>query len=164
MSLIMPILMELRHEAAGTRKVIERMPESEYSWKPHPKSMSVQEMISHLAQIPFWGRVTVEQEKFEFDPTTYKTPIAENREEALRMFDENLEGATRALEERSDEYMMQPWSLIVAGHTAFTLPRIAVIRSMVMNHMIHHRAQLTVYLRLKDIAVPALYGPSADEK
>lgn len=157
------MLPEFDQEMASSRKVLEAVPEDKYGWKPHEKSMTLGRLAGHVAEMTSWAVATINQDKVEMTPGTPPT-TATSKAQILHVFDGELGAARAALASVGDEAMMQPWSLIVGGHTVFTMPRIAVYRSMVMNHMIHHRAQLGVYLRLLDVPVPGVYGPSADDK
>lgn len=161
------ILPEFEHEMAGTRKVLERVPDDKLDWKAHPKSNSIGWVAAHLAEIPGWVEGTLKQDSWDINPEggePYKTPAISSRQEALDMFDKNVADAREAIASTSDADYMKEWSLLSAGQPMITMPRIGVIRSFVLNHAIHHRAHLCVYLRLNDIPVPGLYGPSADEE
>ncbi|MEX2261516.1 MAG: DinB family protein [Bryobacteraceae bacterium] len=164
--MIESLLPEFDHEMANTRKTLERIPDGQLAWKPHEKSMAMGDLATHLAQIPAWTVFTIKQDNFDTAPEGAERPRlspANSRAEALALFDKNLAEARDALAGAADDHLLKPWSLLAGGKTLFTLPRIAIIRSWVMNHSIHHRAQLGVYLRLNDVPVPAIYGPSADE-
>jgi uncharacterized damage-inducible protein DinB len=161
------LLSEFDHEMANTRKTLERIPDQKLSYQPHPKSGSMGWLASHLANIPVWTVRALLQESFDFSPagaTPQRTVVLNSTEEVLALFDKNVADARKALAAAREEALLEPWSLLSGGHTVFTMPRGGVIRSMVMNHSIHHRGQLTMYMRLNDIPVPGLYGPSADEK
>lgn len=164
MSLIEPVVKELRQEATVTRKLLERVPEEHFDWKPHEKSMTLRELASHLADIPKWAEVVADQDRFEIDPSQYQPFSARSREHLLQHFETCLENAARKMEGKSDQHMLAMWSLVADGKVYFEMPRIAVLRSMILSHAIHHRGQLSVYLRLRDVPVPAIYGPSADEE
>lgn len=160
------LLPEFDQEMASTRKVLERCPEDKYGWKPHPKSFSMAGLATHIANMAGWTVDTIEKDSFDVAPPgapPYKEEPAASRQDLLAKFDRNVIAARAALAGVSDEHMAKNWSLLAGGETLFSMPRIACIRSFVMNHCIHHRAQLTVYLRLNDVPVPAIYGPSADE-
>jgi uncharacterized damage-inducible protein DinB len=160
------LLPEFDMEMAKTRKTLERVPEDNFGWKPHEKSMTMGRLTGHIAEIPMWGTLTINESNFDVAPIGAPPPrafIAASRQEALDTFDKNVASARTAIEGASNERLMEPWSLLHGGAPMFTMPRIAVLRGFVMNHMIHHRAQLGVYLRLNDIPVPSIYGPSADE-
>jgi uncharacterized damage-inducible protein DinB len=165
-SLSQSLLSEFDHEMANTRKVLERIPEDKLDWKVHEKSNTIGWVGMHLAEIPGWADVTLNQDALDIAPPggeAYRTPAATSRREILERFDKNVAAARAAIAAAPDEQFMKPWSLLNGGQTVFTMPRVAVLRSFVLNHNIHHRAHLCVYLRLNDVPVPALYGPSADE-
>jgi uncharacterized damage-inducible protein DinB len=160
------ILPEFDQEMASTRKVLERVPEDKLDWQPHPKSHTIGWNANHLADLPSWAATTVKETSFDINPpggTPHQTPKLTKRQELLDVFDKNVAEARAALAEVSDEEITKPWSLLNEGETVFTLPRAAMIRSFVLNHIIHHRAILCVYYRLNDIPVPGIYGPSGDE-
>ena len=160
------VLPEFDQEAANTRKVLERVPDDKLAWKHHAKSFSMGALAQHLATIPQWGTMTLEDDHFDLTgsrASEFPPPVNSQRE-LLAIFDANRSSFRAALEAADDARLLAPWSLKKGSHVIFTMPRIAVLRSMIMNHSIHHRAQLTVYLRLNDIPVPGLYGPSADER
>lgn len=161
------ILPEFDHEAAGTRKVLARVPDGRFDWKPHQKSYSVGDLATHLSNLPRWTVMVAAENTFDVAPVGEEPPRQEpvlSAEEAVRMFDRNIAAAREAIEGLSDEQMMETWTLLAGGEEIFSMPRAAVIRSTIMNHMIHHRAQLGVYLRMNDVPVPNLYGPTADEQ
>ncbi len=161
------LLPEFDHEMANTRKTLERLPEDKLGWKPHEKSGTTGWLATHLANIPTWAVSTVENSSLDLAPQGVPVgplPPAKSRREILEAFDKNVAGARAAIAGASDAHLLKSWSLLFGGKSVFTLPRIAVLRSFVMNHSIHHRAQLGVYLRLNNVPVPALYGPSADEQ
>ena len=160
------ILPEFDQEAGNTRKTLERVPEDKLGWKPHPKSGTMGWLAGHLANLPIWVPMTLEKDSLDINPPgggNFRLPEPTTRQELLAMFDTNTAAARASIAATSDEQFMLPWTLLSGGRAIFTLPRVAVLRSFVLNHTVHHRAQLGVYLRLNDIAVPAIYGPSADE-
>jgi len=160
------LLPEFDQEMAGTRECLERVPDSKFDWKPHPKSMTLCQLALHVALFPNWMPGILEKTTFDYAPVggpPYQPPTVSSRAELLEIFDRDLAKAREALKAASDADLMATWTLLAGGKTVFAMPRIAVLRSMVLNHMIHHRAQLLVYLRLNDVPVPGLYGPSADE-
>lgn len=166
MSIAQSMLPEFDQEMASTRKVLERVPDDKRDWKAHPKSNTIGWVATHLAEIPAWVGYTLHQNDFDVNPVggePYRTPKGLNRQQILELFDKNVAAAHQAIAAASDEQLMQPWSLLAGGQAIFTLPRAAVLRSFVISHIIHHRAHLCVYLRLNDIPVPGMYGPSADE-
>jgi len=162
MSLSASMLPEFDHEMAATRKTLSRVPEAKFAWAPHPKSMTAHRLAAHIANIPTWMTLTLQLS--EIDVAGYKQEEPESLAALLAHFDKGVAAARQAMEATSDAAWMEPWTLKSGGHVAFTMPRIAVVRSMILNHNIHHRGQLTVYLRQLDVPVPALYGPSADEQ
>ncbi len=167
MSLSQSILPEFDREMGSTRKVLERIPEDKLDWRVHPKSNSMGWVAMHLAELPGWATLALNSNSFDIEPPgsePYRTPAATSRPEILDRFDKNVAAARAAIASVSDEELMKPWSLLKAGQTIFTMPRLAMLRGFVLNHSIHHRAHLCVYLRLNEVPVPALYGPSADEK
>lgn len=160
------LLPEFDQEMAITRKFLERVPEGKGDWKPHEKSMPMGRLAGHLAELPGWAATSLTQDNFDFAPvggSSYKPAVMTSRQQLLEMFDKSVATAREAIAAASDEKMMQPWSLLRAGTPIFTMPRAAVIRSFGLSHVIHHRAQLGVYLRMNDVPVPSTYGPSADE-
>ena len=160
------LLPEFDNEMALARKTLERVPDDKMTWKPHEKSMSMGQLATHLAEIPGWGTVTIQQESFDLAPPgapPYKPEILESRQSILERFDKNVTSARELLAKTPDDQFMRRWTLLMGGTQIFSMPRLAVVRNMIMNHLIHHRAQLGVYLRMNDIPLPAIYGPSADE-
>ena len=166
MSISQAILPEFDHEMESTRKALERVPEDRFGWKPHVKSMTLGRLAQHLTEIPGWASFALKQDSLDVAPPgapPYQPPAVTSRGDMLKAFDRNVAAARAAIAETSDELFQKPWSLLSGGKTVMTMPRAAVLRSFVMSHGIHHRAQLGVYLRLNDIPVPAIYGQSADE-
>jgi uncharacterized damage-inducible protein DinB len=160
------LLPEFDHEMANLRKTLERIPEDKPDFVPHAKSMPLGRLAAHLAEIPMWATMTVAQDEIDINPPggpAYQPAVMTTRNDLLAMFDQNLEQARTQLAGASDEALLRPWTLKNSGQAILTMPKIAVLRSFVMNHMIHHRAQMGVYLRMNGVPVPALYGPSADE-
>lgn len=160
------LLPEFDHEMANTRKCLERIPEDRLDWRAHEKSWTLRELTTHLANLPKWTVMTLEAPSFDLEPVggepIRETPI-DSVADALSMFDENVAAARQAIAAADDSCLMADWALLKTGEPIFSMPRIAVLRGFILNHMIHHRGQLGVYLRLNDVAVPSLYGPSADE-
>lgn len=157
------LLPEFDQEMANTRKMLERIPEDRFDYQPHPKSWKLNRLAGHVADVPSWVRPTMETELLELSPGMYKPFEASNGKELLEYFDKNVAEAHAAMAEASDEQMNQIWTMKWNGQTVMTMPRYNVLRSVVMNHAIHHRAQLGMYLRMANVAVPGMYGPSADE-
>ncbi|NTS41533.1 DinB family protein [Flavisolibacter sp. BT320] len=158
------LIPEFKHEAASTRKILERVPFDNPDWKPHEKSYTLARMAGHVAEIMQWTAATINSEGLDFAKGEYKPFFPTSKEELLERFDAHYQEALSLLENVSDENLKSNWTLQHGDHVIFTLPKIATLRSFVMNHLIHHRGQLSVYLRLLDVPVPGMYGPSADEK
>ncbi|HEY1936957.1 MAG TPA: DinB family protein [Candidatus Angelobacter sp.] len=156
------ILPEFDHEMANTRKSLERIPDDKFGFKPHTKSMTLGGLATHLATINDWAEAIFGQDNFDVS-TAPRNAEFKSRAEVLAAFDKNTASARKSIADATDAHFMKSWSLSAGPNTIFTLPRVAVVRSFLLNHTIHHRAQLGVYLRLNDIAVPSIYGPSADE-
>jgi len=166
MSLSAAILPELEHEMANTRKTLERVPEGKNDFRPHPKSMPMGRLAGHLAELPQWAGRTLLQDSIDLNPPGVdRTPgyVMSSRQALLDTFDGHLKAAKAAIAATSDSDFMKPWTLLNGGKTVLTMPKIAILRTFVLSHTIHHRAQLGVYLRLNDVPVPSIYGPSADE-
>lgn len=162
MALNQALLPEFDHEMQTTRRTLERVPEDKLTWKPHEKSMTMGALATHLATINGWAEAILGTESFDVS-TAPPNPELKSRSELLAAFDKSVASARKAMEKASDAELMKPWSLISAGKTVFTLPRVAVLRSFIFSHSIHHRGQFSVYLRLNNVPVPSIYGPSADE-
>lgn len=166
MSISQSLLGEMDHERAGTRQVLERVPEGRMEWRPHPKSMTLGRLAAHVSDLAGWGLHTMESEEIDIAPVggPAYTPVEfKTVRELLANFDDKNSRLRALIEKAPDSAYMVPWSLKMGGRVIFTMPRIAALRSTFFNHTIHHRAQLTVYLRLNDVPVPSLYGPTADE-
>lgn len=166
MGLSESLLPEFDNEMANTRKTLERVPDNKSDWKPHPKSTAMGGLATHLGNIPTWVGYTINQDSLDLAPGGKPLPpaeLAKSQAELLATFDANVATARAAIAGASDADLFKQWTLMSNGNALLTLPKIAVLRSFVMNHLIHHRAQLGVYLRLNDIPVPSIYGPSADE-
>lgn len=159
------LLSEFDREMANTRKTLERVPDDKFSWSPHPRSSSMGELASHIARLPGWATLTIHGDSFDLAPggVPARFPGLNSNRELLDTFDKNIADARAALAGASDEVLLGPWTLQRNGQTLWVMPRIAVLRGFVFSHTIHHRAQLGVYLRLNDLPVPSIYGPSADE-
>lgn len=160
------ILPEFDHEMGTTRKVLANLDDGKLGWKPHDKSMSMGDLATHLINIPGWAGMTLNADSFDLNPAggeAYREPAITSKDQALELFDKKVAEARAAIAGASDEVMMQPWSLLSGGETIFTMPKVVVLRSFVLNHNVHHRGQMSVYLRLNDIPVPSIYGPSADD-
>ncbi|MEO7648234.1 MAG: DinB family protein [Gemmatimonadaceae bacterium] len=159
-------LAEFDLEMGTTRRVLERVPEGKLTWKPHAKSSSLGQLASHVAQMPDWMAEIFKGSEFNFRPAdgpAYAAADCKSSAELLEVFDRSVAKARAAVAKAGDDSLDVPWALKAGDMTIFTLPRWQVYRSWGMNHVVHHRGQLTVYLRLLDVAVPSVYGPSADE-
>lgn len=160
------ILPEFDEEMANTRKALERVPDDKLDWQPHPKSRTIGWNANHLAEIPGWVEGVMRGDSWDIAPAgsePYRTPALGSREAILASFDKNVAAARQALATADDAAMQDAWSLLMGGRTILSMPRAKVIRNFVLNHTIHHRAILLVYLRLNDIPIPGMYGPSGDE-
>ncbi len=159
------LLPEFDHEMATTRTLLQRVP-VDPNWKPHGKSMTLGRLSAHVSELPGWGVTTMTTTELDFNPPggqPYVSPTYDTTAALVKAFDDNVAAARSAIAAASDGDMMVNWSLKNSGQTILTMPRVGVLRTFVMNHLIHHRAQLGVYLRLKDIPLPSIYGPTADE-
>ena len=163
MSISQMLLPEFDQEMAKTRKTLERIPEHNLTYKPHAKSMPLDRLAGHIAEMPTWGTMTLTTDSMDMDPATYQPLVATSRAQLLAAFDANVAALRGHIARTSDQAFLTDWPMSVNGKPFMTMPRVAVIRSMVINHIIHHRAQLTVYYRLTGVPVPGFYGPSADE-
>jgi uncharacterized damage-inducible protein DinB len=152
---------EFDNEMANTRKLLDCVPDDKFGWKPHAKSMSLGRLATHIAELVEWGTLVVNQDKLELgtgsqpkDPTT-KAGLTE-------LLDKNVAASRQAIAGATDDHLAGTWTLLYGGHTIFAMPRMQVLRGVVLSHVIHHRGQLSVYLRLLDVPIPGMYGPSAD--
>jgi uncharacterized damage-inducible protein DinB len=163
MTLCQTITLDYEDEIKNTRKLLERIPldDAHRGFKPHPKSMSLERLATHVAEIPGWPKLALASELFELQPG-FKPQIAASTAELLEIFEKAVEEGRAAIAGATDEEMGKNWTFKFGDFFSMTEPRPKVIRSFV-NHLVHHRAQLGVYLRLNEIAVPGMYGPSADE-
>jgi uncharacterized damage-inducible protein DinB len=156
------LLPEFDQEMGNTRKLLELVPDGKFDYVPHEKSMKLGRLASHVAELPSWAKHTLDTEVLKLD--VGQQPFsANNRQQLLDAFDKNVKEARAAIAAASDEDLGKTWTLKFGEDTILTMPRTAVLRSVVMNHIIHHRAQLGVYLRLNNVEFPGMYGPSADE-
>jgi len=157
------LLAEFDHENASTRKILERLPDEHFDWQPHAKSFTLGKLATHLATMPGWTKITLAQDELDFaKPMDRPTPT--NREEILSVFDAAVASSREVLASTTEDVLTQPWTMRNGDQVFFTMPKGAVLRDMCFNHTVHHRGQLSVYLRLLDVPVPGMYGPSADER
>lgn len=166
MTIAETLLPEFDKEMQSTRKLLACVPDTRMSWKPHEKSMTLGRLAGHVAELPSWAVNAIKLDSLDLTPggkQIFKSFVASSQKELLEVFDRNVPEARAAIAGASDAHLDKIWSLIFGGKTVLSMSRAAVLRSMVMNHLIHHRAQLGVYLRLSNVAIPDMYGPSADE-
>lgn len=154
---------ELENEVKTTRTILERVPEDKFDWQPHEKSMTFGRLAVHVAEMFDWTTTTVTTPELDFEKTPFEPFEPKTNAELLEYFEGCVSRAKEALENTSDETFMEEWTMKNGDEIYFTMPKIAVLRTFVLNHIYHHRGQLSVYLRLNDIPVPPIYGPSADE-
>ncbi len=161
MRLVDSILMELEQEAQTTKRVLDRIPEDRLAWKPHPKSYSLGQLALHIASVP--GSVAAAAVPDSMEAPSFSQPEPKSRQEVLDTFSKSLESAKDILKKMDDARLTSMWRLTKNGKVLMSVPRIGFIRSILMNHNYHHRGQLSVYLRMLEVPVPSIYGPSADE-
>jgi uncharacterized damage-inducible protein DinB len=157
------LLPEFDQEMKNTRKLLECVPDGKFDYQPHKKSMTLGRLASHVAELPSWGVMTLSTEVLEMEPG-FKPTIATSRAELLEIFDKGAAEAREKIVAASDADWQKIWTFKFGGKTIMSMPRTAVMRSTVLNHLIHHRAQLGVFLRLNEVEFPGMYGPSADEQ
>jgi uncharacterized damage-inducible protein DinB len=157
---------ELDHEAATTRRMLERVPMDKLTWKPHDRSMTMGQLAIHVAQLPSFAPAVMTTPEFDLGApeNAYNPPEFKTNKELVEYFDGNVKQMREALTAATDEALREPWSLKRGQQVIFALPRAGVMRAMILSHLIHHRGQLSVYLRLNNVPVPSIYGPSADEQ
>lgn len=154
---------DLNHELNTTRKLLERVPEAHLEWKPHEKSFSLGNLALHIATIPYWLTRVLSADHFDLTEAT-RNPPPSSLKEILDAFEHRVSEMRALLDAADDTALTETWQLRRGEQVLQTMPRVAVIRAMGINHIVHHRAQLSVYLRLLDVPLPAMYGPSADEQ
>jgi len=164
MSTIDSLTEEFDHEAQTTRKHLERLPEDKQDWRPHAKSFTAFGLAAHITEMTGWAEMILKEDSLDFDPATYKPYHPQSLTELLQTFDDNVAKTKKAFAEATDDTLAELFSFKIMGQTQFERPKAAVLRDVAFSHVIHHRGQLTVYLRLLEIPVPASYGPSADEE
>lgn len=160
------ILPEFDQEMANARKVLERIPDDKFSWRAHPKSNTLGWNANHLAEIPGWVEGTLTLPEWDIAPVggePYRSPNLSTTRQVLELFDANVASGRKAIAAVRDESLAENWSLLKAGEPIITMPRSGIMRFFVLNHLVHHRAIVCVYLRLLDIPVPGMYGPSGDK-
>ena len=164
MNFIEPLIAELKHEAATTKRLLERMPEDSLAWQPHAKSMSLGRLAAHIANLPGMGIGVMSGDELDASDLKAQSPPEDNVSSIVEAFDKKISSAIELLKTQADESWLKPWRYTNGEHVLFEMPRMAVIRFVVINHIIHHRGQLSVYLRLLDVPLPSVYGPTADEQ
>ena len=164
MSIAEKLLAELKQEAVTTRKILKIVPLEKGDWKPHVKNFSLLQLATHVAELPNYLHMTISQDELDFAKSNYKPSIPVSSKELLSIFEKNLKNAEEALMNCSDEEMSKNWTMRSGDTIFFSSPKVSVIRSLCLNHLVHHRAQLGLYLRLLDVPIPGSYGPSADDK
>ena len=159
------MIAELQHEAATTRRLLERVPQDRLAWQPHAKSMTLGRLAAHIANLPGMLVGALTEDKLDADELKAESPSAESVADILEAFDKKIERSLELLKSPADDgFMLAPWRYTSGEHVIFEMPRLAVIRFVAINHIIHHRGQLSVYLRLLDVPLPSVYGPTADEQ
>ena len=164
MAIAQSLLPEFDHEMQSTRKLLERVPEEDAAWKPHAKSYALGDLAMHIAQLPVWAEMTMQTSEFDLAAPRDDDRSWKGTQALLATFDASVKKARAAIAAGEDGDFVAPWVLKQGGQEIFSLPRVAVLRSFVMNHVIHHRGQLSVYLRLRDVPLPEIYGPTADSQ
>lgn len=158
------IIGELKNESALTRKMLEKVPLEKANWKPHEKSMSLGRLATHIAQIPHWISDILLNDDYDFNEHSFMNNSASSQQELMSIFEEYLDKAMSDLEHADEASLEDKWTVRRGEHVFSQSKKKTALRSWALNHFIHHRGQLSVYLRLLDVAVPGMYGPSADEK
>ena len=154
---------DLSHEMQQTRRILERVPEEQFGFRPHAKSWTLGEIATHVANLPAWGTAILGEDRYDL-ATAPRNTAAASRDALLAAFDANVAGMRAALESTDEARLLATWQLVHGDHVVMAMPRMAAVRSAVLSHIIHHRGQLSLYLRLTDTPVPGLYGPSADDR
>jgi uncharacterized damage-inducible protein DinB len=163
MTMIDSLMAEFEHEAQTTRKHLERLPGDKLDWRPHEKSFTAVALASHITELVTFADAIFNQDELDFDPATYKPYLATSVADLIKTFDDNVAKGKQAMAGVTDETLKQPWSFKIMGRVRFEKPKAAVFRDFTLSHLIHHRGQFSVYLRLLNVPVPGSYGPSADE-
>lgn len=163
MNMIDPVLAELAHEAATTRRLLERLPQAHLTWKPHEKSMTLGRLAGHIAEIPVRISGILEPDEYDFAAGGGDSHTASSVADLLAFFDQSVSRATERLKTQTNDRLLATWRLKKKGKLLVEMPRMGAIRALLMNHLIHHRGQLSVYLRLQNVPLPSIYGPTADE-
>ena len=164
MSMMQGLMAEFDHEASTTRKLLELIPDAKLSWKPHDKSFTLAQLSGHLATIPEWGQAILADDHFDLvkGAEAGQPPPPATTAEVLQRFDSSIAQFRSTAEGVDEKGLMAPWQLRKGDEVLMEMPRVACARSFIMNHIVHHRGQLTVYLRMLDVPLPSVYGPTAD--
>ncbi|HET8573257.1 MAG TPA: DinB family protein [Edaphocola sp.] len=163
MTLISSLIAEIGHEASNTEKMLARVPADKFDWRPHEKSMTLKHLAAHVADLAGWPAFIVKTQFLDFANNNLERPVVESTEDLLALLKKGTEESVEALKNVTEEDLEGNWILRNGEHIIIDMPKAAVIRNMALNHIYHHRAQLGVYLRLLDVPVPGMYGPSADD-
>jgi uncharacterized damage-inducible protein DinB len=164
MSLNTTLTGELKNEGTKTRKLLERVPADKFDWVPHEKSMKLGRLAKHVAELNLWVERVLSSDEFDFAAANFSSPMPESTEAILKTFDERTAEAIAALENATDDDLNKIWTVRRGEQVMFQMPKKIALRSFAFNHIYHHRGQLSVYLRLLDVPIPGMYGPSADER
>jgi uncharacterized damage-inducible protein DinB len=157
-------LSELKQEEKATRKLLERVPGKSLSWKPHEKSFPLSRLASHIAELPGWISAILDYDELDFGKVEFTPPEISTPGDIMKIHEENMEKAVKSLEKSKDEDFSKMWTLRRNDRVFFTRPKDEVLKTFAYSHLYHHRGQLTVYLRLLDVPLPGVYGPTADEE
>lgn len=163
MSLKESLLKEMQNEAAATRKMLERIPDDKFGWKPHEKSMTMGTLAGHIAENLAWASVIIDTDDYNFETSGYKPPEVKSSKDLLKMFDEGLSKATESFKKTDDKKLLEHWIMRGNNTVYVDLPRVDALRMFLYSHTAHHRGQLSVYMRINDIPLSSVYGPTADE-
>lgn len=163
MTINQALINELQLEAASTRKMLEAVPAEKFDWKPHEKSMTLRRLATHVAELAKWPKLIVSQSALDIAARTLDATEINTTQDLLDLHEKAVAESVQMLGTASDEQLMELWTLRKGDHVVFQLPKVAVLRGMCYNHTYHHRGQLSVFLRLLDVKVPGIYGPSADD-
>ncbi len=162
MSISEAMLAEFNHEAANTRKMLEVVPAGKLGWQPHEKSMTLGRLSGHIAEIPGWGTMMVGKDELDFEGSNFQPVNPDSVEGLLEAHDQGVAAFNESLQGQDDATLMQTWTMRNGDHVYFSMPCVAAMRGFVLNHIVHHRGQLSVYLRQLEIPLPQVYGPTAD--
>jgi uncharacterized damage-inducible protein DinB len=163
MTIAETLLLDYDAEIKNTRRLLERIPEDKPEWRPHPKSMPMGRLAVHVARLPMFGSTILTTDELDMATAKFPSLVFEGREKLLEQLEETSTTTRKALESSSDEHLLKNWKLRFGDQVFGDGPRVVLYKTMFFNHLIHHRGQLTVYLRLNEVPVPGLYGPSADD-